>query len=91
MQGNEETDVLTGRAARSESTQQQLGVRLDAVERRQLTQLDEMGLVRSNGKLFALLLSIGAFRREVTIAPLRAPARTFGPLRLRRFGLGPRS
>ena len=49
MQGNEETDVLTGRAARSESTQQQLGVRLDAVERRQLTQLDEMGLVRSNG------------------------------------------
>ena len=43
--------MLTGRAARSESTQQQLGVRLDAVERRQLTQLDEMGLVRSNGKL----------------------------------------
>ena len=51
MQGNEETDVLTGRAARSESTQQQLGVRLDAVERRQLTQLDEMGLVRSNGNV----------------------------------------
>ena len=61
MQGNEETDVLTGRAARSESTQQQLGVRLDAVERRQLTQLDEMGLVRSNGKLLPSLLSIGAF------------------------------
>ena len=51
MQGNEETDVLTGRAARSESTQQQLGVRLDAVERRQLTQLDEMGLVHSNGNV----------------------------------------
>ena len=66
MQGNEETDVLTGRAARSESTQQQLGVRLDAVERRQLTQLDEMGLVRSNGKLFALLLSIGAFVESTT-------------------------
>lgn len=61
MQGNEETDVLTGRAARSESTQQQLGVRLDAVERRQLTQLDEMGLVRSNGKLLPSFLSIGAF------------------------------
>ena len=56
MQGNEETDVLTGRAARSESTQQQLGVRLDAVERRQLTQLDEMGLVRSNGKLLRFFL-----------------------------------
>ena len=66
MQGNEETDVLTGRAARSESTQQQLGVRLDAVERRQLTQLDEMGLVRSNGKLFALLLSIGGAFVEST-------------------------
>ena len=64
MQGNEETDVLTGRAARSESTQQQLGVRLDAVERRQLTQLDEMGLVRSNGKLFALLLSIDDMTRR---------------------------
>ena len=64
MQGNEETDVLTGRAARSESTQQQLGVRLDAVERRQLTQLDEMGLVRSNGKIFALLLSIDDMTRR---------------------------
>ena len=66
MQGNEETDVLTGRAARSESTQQQLGVRLDAVERRQLTQLDEMGLVRSNGKLLRFFLPIGAFVESTT-------------------------